>query len=315
MNVKKKIFSIWSVLLILIVSIAVVVPGCTPTTGTINVDATLDGAPWTGAVNYTLTGPGATAPTIIDGTSVDDSFTVDAGSWNCTYVSGGPAAAYFVNITPSDTQSVTAGGSINFTLNFATYAAQPLNAEVKFDTWTINGVPVAPGPHTIGPNTIIDIKYTEHVSGATGAHVNVKQTNWLSFHYLGPNEWTSLHVVNALGAVTMSPSADKLSQQATVGGSPVSKCDPIEVIKCTPVMLDVETEWKLVVCNNYTKSINWIGFPSPENILFDCELFSLPGESLNLTARACVELDHDADPGDDCTGWCPVLTITYQPGP
>ena len=308
---KKRIFSIWSVLLILVVSIAVLVPGCGGTGGTIDVDATLDGVSWNGSVQYTLTGPGAASP--ISGTSVDDSFTVDAGSWNCTYVSGGPAAAYFVNITPSPPQSVTAGNTITFTLNFATYAASPLDAEVKFDTWTINGVPVAPGPHTIGANTIIDIRYTEHVSGATGAHVNVKQTNWLSFHYLGPNEWTSLHVVNALGAVTMSPSADKLSQQATVGGSPVSKCDPIEVIKCTPVMLDVETEWKLVVCNNYTKSINWIGFPSPEDILFDADIAFL-GESFNLTAQACIDLDHDADPANDCTDWCPVLTITYMPG-
>jgi len=309
--VNKKIFSIWSVLLILVISLAVVVPGCTPTTGTIEVKATLDGVSWNGSVDYTLTGPGAASP--ITGTSVEDSFTGDAGSWNCTYVSGGPAAAYFVNITPSETQSVSAGDTITFTLNFATYTASPLDAEVKFDTWTINGVPVAPGPHTIGANTIIDIRYTEHVSGATGAHVNVKQTNWLSFHYTGPGEWTRLHVVNAWGAVQMDPDADKLSQQATKDGLPVSKCDYIEVIECTPVLLDVETEWKLVVCNNYTKSINWIGFPSPPDILFDADIASL-GDSFNLTAQACVELDHDADPTNDCTDWCPVLTITYMPG-
>jgi len=308
--VKKKIFSIWSVLLILVVSIAIVVPGCTPTTGTINVNATLDGAAWPGAVTYTLTGPG-TSPT--GTTSVPKTFTVDPGSWNCTYVSGGPAAAYFVNITPSETQSVTAGGAINFTLNFATFAASPLNAYINFSTWTINGVPVSPGPHTVYSGDIVDIEYTEHVSGATGAFVTVDETNWLSFHYLGPGDWTTLHVVDSWDAVKMSPSsATKLSQTATVAGNPVSKCDYIEVIKCTPKLLDVETSWKLVVCNEYTKTINWLGFPSPENILFDPYLVN-PGDSFNLTAMACVHLvDYeDADPSDDCTDWCSNLTITY----
>ena len=116
-----KIFSIWSVLLVLVVSIAVLVPGCgetTPTQCTIEVKATLDGSSWSGAVQYTLTGPGAASP--ITGTNVSDTFTVDPGSWTCAYVSGGPPAAYFVNITPNPTQSVSAGGTITFTLNFET---------------------------------------------------------------------------------------------------------------------------------------------------------------------------------------------------
>jgi len=104
---KKKIFSIWSVLLILVVSIAIVVPGCTPTTGTIEVKATLCGDPWpaqgTGAVGYTLTGPGAP----INGTNVTASFTVDPGTWSCGNVSGGPPNAFLESITPP---SVTVAG-------------------------------------------------------------------------------------------------------------------------------------------------------------------------------------------------------------
>ena len=71
---------------------------------------------------------------------------MDAGNWTCAYVSGGPAAAYFVNITPSATQSVTAGGNTTFTLNFATYAAHPLDASATFKSWTINGVEVSTRP-------------------------------------------------------------------------------------------------------------------------------------------------------------------------
>jgi len=117
--VRKKILSIWSVLLVLLVSIAVLVPSCTPTQGTIVVKATLDGSAWTGAVQYTLTGPGALAPTIINGVAVPTTHrNADPGSWTCAYVSGGPGV--FVNITPAATQSVTAGGTITFTLNFVT---------------------------------------------------------------------------------------------------------------------------------------------------------------------------------------------------
>jgi copper(I)-binding protein len=120
-NVKKKVFSIWSVLLVLLVSITVLVPGCDGEgeTGTIDVKATLDGSAWSGAVQYTLTGPGAAAPTIINGTSVPTTHrNAEPGSWTCAYVSGG--ASVFVNITPAATQSLTAGATITFTLNFVT---------------------------------------------------------------------------------------------------------------------------------------------------------------------------------------------------
>jgi hypothetical protein len=45
---------------------------------------------------------------------------VDCGNWTCTYVAVGPVGASFVNITPSATQAVSAGGTITFTLNFVT---------------------------------------------------------------------------------------------------------------------------------------------------------------------------------------------------
>ena len=116
---KKKFLAIFLSCMLLAALIVVLLPGCKPTTGTIDVKATLDGAAWTGAVQYTLTGPGAAAPTIINGTSVPTTHSrVNPGSWTCAYVSGGPGT--FVNITPSVTQTVTAGGTTTFTLNFLT---------------------------------------------------------------------------------------------------------------------------------------------------------------------------------------------------
>ena len=307
---RKGFLAICLSLVVAIVLLAAFVPGCAPTTGTIEVKATLDGSPWpgtgTGAVTYNLTGPG-TSPT--GTTSVPKTFTVDPGSWNCTYVSGGPPAAYFVNVTPSEVQSVAAGSNITYYLNFVTYAAAPVNASIVFKHWTINGqVVVGPGPHILHTNDILDIEYEAHVSGAQGAHLRVKETSWLRFHYTGGGEQgpITIHAVNAWAAVQMNPPAKKLSQMTTIGGVAAPACTKIDVWECEPVMLDVETEWKLVVCNNYVKTINWISFPSAENILFDLQTAM---GSYNLTAWSCVELDQDSNTQDDCTG---NSTITIQ---
>ncbi len=325
MNVKKKIFSIWSVLLVLVVSLAVLVPGCTPTTGTIEVDATLDGSPWTGAVNYTLTGPGATAPTIIDGDTVPDSFTGDPGSWTCAYVAGGPGT--FVDITPSPTQSVTAGGAINFTLNFVTPVAPTLvDAYVTFDSWSINGTPIPTPPPGItvwvSPGTIIDATYKEHVSGEEeGAVVTVHQTSWLTIHNTGAEgsgegESMWLHCVNGDGAVTMDPPAESsANQQCTVEGNPVEPCDEIELKVCIPVNLDMEIDWELKICTDYTKTINWIGYPSPTDILFDVTVV-VPFHTVTLVSWACVEVGEgfeDTNPDNDCCDPSPMITIGFLP--
>jgi hypothetical protein len=312
-----------AICLVLLVLVAVFVPSCTPTTGTIEVKATLDGSPWTGAVQYTLTGPAGTA--VINGTSVDKTFTVDAGSWTCAYVSGGPGI--FVNITPSATQSVAAGETKTFTLNFVSLT--PMDAEVHFKTWTINGAPVDPGWYFVGPGDWVDVEYEEHVSGEPDAHVTVHQTSWLSVHNIGP--WgevqgppVTLHVVNAPGAVTMSPPpADKSNQQATVEGVPYQPCATVVLPWCDPVKLDVEVDWELVVCNNYTKTINWIGFNPPgagplfvgADVLFESMDDFYDTVTFNLTAKACVEPGEgfeDTDPANDCTDWAPPLIVTLM---
>ena len=318
---KKKIFSIWSVLLVLVVSLAVLVPGCTPTTGTIEVKATLDGSPWTGAVDYTLTGPGALAPTVINGTSVDDTFTVDPGSWTCAYVSGGPGT--FVDITPTPPQTVTAGGTTTFTLNFVT--PTQVDAYVTFDSWSINGTPIPTPPPGITvwvtPGTIIDATYKEHVSGNdTGAPVTVHQTSWLTIHNTGAEgsgegESMWLHCVNGAGAVTTDPPSDVSNQQCTVEGNPVEPCHEIELEVCVPVNLDVEVDLAQVVCTTYTKTINWIGYPSPTDILFDVTSVA-PFQTITLVSWACVEVGEgfeDTNPNNDCSDPSPMITIGFLP--
>lgn len=321
-----------AIYLVLVVLVAGLIPGCAPppTTGTINVAATLDSSPWSGAVDYTLTGPGATAPTIINGSSVPGSHSADPGSWTCAYVSGGPGT--FVDITPSATQSVTAGGTTNFTLNFVTPTTL-VDAYVTFDTWTINGTPVDPGFYLVAPGTVVDARYKEGVTGNnTGQEVTVKQTLWLKYHWQGiegeqaPPK--SLHCVNAWGAVWgVPPFEQKLSQTATVNGQPVTPCDHIDCPYCEIVNLDVEIETVQKVGTIYTKNVNWIKFKSAQGLVqtlqsLDDSIFAdenpQASEMFTATSYACIEVGEgfeDTNPDNDCCVESPPITIMYMPPP
>jgi pimeloyl-ACP methyl ester carboxylesterase len=84
------------------------------TTGNIQVNATFNGQPWSGTVGYTLTGPQS-----FNGSSAPNTFyNVTPGAYTLTHTVTGPGGATFVGITPSATQSVAAGNTITFTLNF-----------------------------------------------------------------------------------------------------------------------------------------------------------------------------------------------------
>ena len=107
-----------------------------PEVGTIVINATLDGASWAGGVNYTISGPQA-----YSGSSVTQSFgNVAAGSYTVGYSSGGPAGTTFSDIAPTSTQTLSAGGTITFTLNFQTEAVAAIRVEATLDgaSWTGN---------------------------------------------------------------------------------------------------------------------------------------------------------------------------------
>ena len=84
-----------------------------PTTGTINVNATLNGIalPSSYGYQYSLVGP--TSYTGYDAYS----FSVIPGSYSISFTSN-PTYLTLSRVTPSATQSVGAGGSISFTMNF-----------------------------------------------------------------------------------------------------------------------------------------------------------------------------------------------------
>lgn len=84
-------------------------------TGTVRVEATLDGAPWSGPVSYSVSGP---PPTNFTGTSTGSHPNLPAGGYTVQYLSGGPGG--FVEIVPAASQLLVAGGTISWTLRFGT---------------------------------------------------------------------------------------------------------------------------------------------------------------------------------------------------
>jgi TolB protein len=84
-----------------------------PSTGRINVNATLNGTalPSSNSLNYSLVGPATYSG------YGPYSFDVTPGTYVASF-SGYPSDLTLSSITPSPTQTVSAGGSINYTLNF-----------------------------------------------------------------------------------------------------------------------------------------------------------------------------------------------------
>lgn len=119
--------------LISLVLIAVFFLSCAPPTptptppsaNTLEVNATLNGSPWSGQLQYKLDRPDETS--WFD--SVPKTLTVNPDTWTCTYLSGGPGN--FVNITPSPTQTLPSGGTITFTINFTTPPPTPITIRLE----------------------------------------------------------------------------------------------------------------------------------------------------------------------------------------
>jgi hypothetical protein len=337
---RKSFFAICSILLILLVSIAVLVPGCAgeqeeeEEEGTIEVYATLCGEAWQGPVDYTLT-PESGSP--VSGTEVPASFNVSAGEWTCEYVSGGDPDSFF-DVVTTPTQTVSDGGTITFTFEFELNQ----DAWIDFTEWTVNGLPWPyEPPWEMWECEILDVHFQQGVLGCPEYLAAVNETSRLWITYLGwapfwqgdilapgLGQNVSFYVVNDLCAVNKTieqlPTefAEKESQKTTLNGVYI---DPDEYIPLTwdvNTELDVETIWTLVKETEYIKSINWFGIsylpPFEPGGEHDCVLFELlvpPGPGyyvFDVSAEAEVALMDDVDgnsQNDEATSPPPPLQI------
>ena len=84
------------------------------TTGTIQINATFNGEPWSGGLYYSLSGP----ESYNGGTAPNTYFNMAPGTYNISYTAGGPGGVTFNGITPSTQQQVSVGLTTTFTFNF-----------------------------------------------------------------------------------------------------------------------------------------------------------------------------------------------------
>lgn len=331
---RKRFIPVYSVLAVAIVLLAALLPSCGgPTTGTIVVQATICGVPWQGAVNYALLfGGGGESP--VSGTSVPTTHSsMIPGIWNCAYVSGGPVGAFLNSIKPSASQTLVAGATVTFTMDFEL----DQDAGIQWLAWTGNGTPVGqPGQEYyetdcfVPPGETIDAHFAQRVDGCEGYNVTINETSWLMIQELqGPLLPTTIVVVDDWCAVNKTPDPrEKVSQWPSVNGTPAEKgfnftIDP----GGSPATLDVHTVWQLLKSVNYTKNIDWLGISSAwmfeENGPHQCVLFELvlpaPGDylfQLQTSAEVALVDDADVNPSNNRTQSAPLfLTVRVWGGP
>jgi hypothetical protein len=320
---RKRFVAIYAVLVVALILLAAFVPSCTPTTGTIVVKATLCGNPWQGAVSYTLSAGNST----ISGISVPTTHTdVAAGTWSCAYNSGGPAGAFLKSIKPLATQSLTAGGTITFTLDFELNQ----DAAIKFLHWTLSGEPQGPQPTEIVavPCNFIDAHFLQWVDGCEGYNVTMNETSWLNITQMMGPPGVVVYVVNDDCAVNKTPGQGlvppvKKFQVPTFNGTPVEKGMNTTLTPGVPTLLDVETQWQLVKDTNYTKSINWFGIwvGAYEPGLHPCVLFELilpvPNAQyvfiIQTSADVALVGDTDLNPANNHDMSAPVGLVVNVP--
>jgi hypothetical protein len=324
---RKRLVAIYSVLVVAIVLLAAFVPSCTPTTGTIQVNATLCGVAWQGAVNYTLTPTGGSP---INGTAVPTTHSsMNPATWTCAYVSGGPVGAFLQSITPSASQALAGGGTITFTLVFELNQ----DAGILFKNWSANGVPYQSSTLEVGPCNITDVHFIQWVNGCTGYSVTLNETSLLTITAGGQNPgpvW--IYVVNADCAVNKTPinpqgtSPVKKSQVPSINNATAQVGANITLNPGMTSMLDVHTQWQLVKGTNYTKSINWLGISKAvqqgTQTTHNCTLFELvlqvPGQYMfTLMTSASVALvgSTDVNPANDSSSSPSPLTLVVSVGP
>jgi len=135
--------------------------------GTLNIAATLDGHPWQGALNYTVSGAAA-----LSGTAAPQSFTgLKDGYYYAAYVSGGPKNAQLK--TTSLLSASIAGNTAGLSFDFVSVGTLTVNGLINNSPWsgncryTIDGPVHFSGDHV--PFTFADVplgQYTlTYVSG------------------------------------------------------------------------------------------------------------------------------------------------------
>jgi len=201
-------------------------------TTTITLNATLNGSPWSGSVNYNISGPFQDSDQSVPKTLSN----LPPGTYTLTYNYGGPAGATMASISPSPTQNLPANGAIVYTLNFFEQQATGnivVNAKLDKAPWSgtlsysLNG-PLTDADSTV-PQTFTGVPagtYTAsyHGGGPPGArmmgispsatqHLDNGRTIVFNFNFSSQQ---------ASGTIIVNATLDNNPWQTALGSGPIS---------------------------------------------------------------------------------------------
>jgi hypothetical protein len=104
-------------------------------TSNIVVNATLNGSAWSGALNYSFSGPSSTTAKVVP----QPFSNLPSGTYTLLYGSGGPPGAILSGITPASSQTLLANGSLIYTFSFSTQQTAGnvvINASLNGSPWS-----------------------------------------------------------------------------------------------------------------------------------------------------------------------------------
>lgn len=142
--------------------------------GSASISATLNGAQWSGPLNYTVSHYSINGPAEKTGYSVPGTISgLSSGNVQLNYNSGGPEGATLSDIAPSAQQTLGSGGMLYFTLNFVhqqAYGNIVVHATLDGAPWqtAAGSGPVSysiQGPRSSSGSTIPN-SYTNHPAGS-----------------------------------------------------------------------------------------------------------------------------------------------------
>jgi len=190
-----------------------------PTSGTVNVNATLDGNAWTGTLNYQLSGPSAQTGTGVPATYLSSG----DGSYTLTYESGGPPLATLSSITPSANQTLNGAGAITFTLSFQSVPAATVAVNATLDgvAWTGALSYQLSGP-SAQTGTSVPSSYGNSTAGSYTLTYQSGAPTAAAFSGITPSDTQTL---SGGGAITFT-----INFQTTISGSLFVSMPPCRVV-------------------------------------------------------------------------------------
>lgn len=252
-----------------------------PTTrGKIRVSATVDGSPWSGEVNYAISGPFSDTDNSLPWTFSD----LPTGTYTITYNYGGPQGATLASITPSPSQDLPGGGTVNFILNFHSQTASNIMVNA-----TLNGSPWSGAvDYSIsGPFNDAEASVPQTLSNLPGGNYTlVYNAGGPPGAFLAGITPATTQTLTAGGSVvyTMSFSnvpSSSLSVSATLNGAPWSGI--IHYSISGPINTSrTEVPWAFNNAPAGTYTINYQGGGPPGATLVNI----LPGQTITLTSSS-----------------------------